>query len=236
MDDEQELEVIRSEMEDKRSSLTEKLEALENQVVGKVETAAGAVASTVETVTGTVQAVKDALDVRKHVERRPWLMVGGAVAVGFVGGYLLPSGRPRRPDFQALASDGSPKTTTGNGHSGRPGHRDGHGRRHAAKEEGALSQAFQGLKGLAIGAVMDLLRDLATKALPPAMAPDIASVVNDLNAKLGGKPLRNPNAPEAQPCPGPEETGRPEGRGPSETGRPPETTRHQARGRPGHRH
>src|SRR4051794_29513643 len=101
-------EVIRQQMDETRTALTDKLELLEQQVVGTVQDATSAVAETVgtvkqavqdtvqsvkETVHETVESVKETFDLKNQVERRPWMMVAGATALGFLGGYLLGGGR-----------------------------------------------------------------------------------------------------------------------------------------------
>jgi ElaB/YqjD/DUF883 family membrane-anchored ribosome-binding protein len=99
-----EAEVIKQQMEEKRTDLTEKLEKLEQQVVDTVQSTTNAVTDTVEsvkevvqetvdTVKGsveeTVESVKQTFDLRRQVENHPWLMLGGSVAAGFVAGRLL---------------------------------------------------------------------------------------------------------------------------------------------------
>jgi ElaB/YqjD/DUF883 family membrane-anchored ribosome-binding protein len=54
-------EVIRQQMEETRTSLTEKLETLENKVVQTVQGATDAVSDTVATITGTVQDTVDSV-------------------------------------------------------------------------------------------------------------------------------------------------------------------------------
>src|SRR5439155_3985836 len=76
-------EVIRHQMADTRSSLTDKIERLEQTVTAKVQTTTAAVTDTVEsvkeavqdtvqtvrgTVTDTVDTVKEAFDVRRYFE------------------------------------------------------------------------------------------------------------------------------------------------------------------------
>jgi len=104
MADEQDPEMIRQQMEMQRAALAAKLETLENKIVETVEGAREAVAETVqtvkegvrdsvstvkETVQNSVESVKETFDLRLQVERHPWAMIGGAVAVGFAAGYLL---------------------------------------------------------------------------------------------------------------------------------------------------
>jgi len=87
-----------------RESLTEKVAALEQQVVGTIQEATCTVHDTIHTVksamhdtVSSVQSsvsqakenVKAAFDVAGHVRERPWAMVGGAAAVGFLAGYLV---------------------------------------------------------------------------------------------------------------------------------------------------
>src|SRR5262249_31653769 len=97
-------EVIRQQMEQTRTALTEKLETLEQQVVGTVQGATTAVAETVENVKDavqqtvdtvkdsvqeTVETVKETFDLARQGDRHPWLMLGGSAAVGELGAYLL---------------------------------------------------------------------------------------------------------------------------------------------------
>ena len=98
-----ESEVIRQQMDETRSALSDKVELLEQQVVETMHGATTAVADTVdnvkEVVHDTVQTVKDSvqetmdsvkntLDVQRQVEQRPWIMMAGATAIGFLGGCL----------------------------------------------------------------------------------------------------------------------------------------------------
>jgi len=138
MDDEP--EVIRQQMEETRSSLTDKIERLEQTVTDKVQSTTAAVTDTVEnvkdavqetvesvrgTVTGTVESVKStvsdtvdsvkqAFDVRRYVEEYPWASVGAAVGVGFFGGLVLGTGARARGDrITGLHSRGRPFTAAG---------------------------------------------------------------------------------------------------------------------------
>ena len=105
------MSVIRHQMDETRTALTEKLERLEQKVTDTVQGAVQSVGDTVENVKhvvddtvesvrssvqsvkssmqDTVHAVGEAFSITHHVERHPWAMVAGATAVGFVGGYLL---------------------------------------------------------------------------------------------------------------------------------------------------
>jgi len=202
-----ELEVIRHQMEHTRSSLADKIEALETEFRGTVEGATSAVANTVETVQETVanvkesvqetvETVRESLDVRKHVERHPWAMFGGAVAVGWVAGYMFGGRGSRRP--KPAEATPPPLPTVRNGAE----YRNGASRKAAAADEesGPLHSSFQALKGLAVGTLMGVLRDVLVQAVPSNLASDLAGVVDDMTTKLGGKPLRrNDDANESGP-------------------------------------
>ena len=106
---ENESDMIRQQMTETRTALSDKLEMLERQVANTVSGASTAVTETVESVKGMVQetvqtvgdsvqesvvAVKDTFDLKRQVEKRPWTMVGAATAIGFFSNCLL-NGRRR---------------------------------------------------------------------------------------------------------------------------------------------
>ena len=101
---ENESEMIRQQMDETRTAMTEKIEMLEHQVVETVQVASTAVADTVENVKEivrdslqtvkesvheTVETVKDAFDLHRQVDQRPWTMFAGATALGYLGACLL---------------------------------------------------------------------------------------------------------------------------------------------------
>jgi ElaB/YqjD/DUF883 family membrane-anchored ribosome-binding protein len=193
---ENELEVIHAEMEETRASLADKLEALENSVRGTVESATHAVAtatqaveSTVEsvqeTVKETVETVKETFDLTDKVERYPWAMFGGAFGVGFLGGCLLGPARRKYPEARA---QGWPSSLTEP--ASAPAAGDG---RPAREETGPLSESLheglQLLRGMAVGTVMGLLRDMALRAVPPSFTNETTRWMDELTTALGGKPV-----------------------------------------------
>jgi hypothetical protein len=207
---EDELEVIREQMEDTRTSLSDKLEALEQQVLGTVEEATSAVAQTVETVQETVHQttesvqetvahVKESLDVRKHVRRHPWLMMGGAVASGWlVNWWLSPSSRRQEltmepapeepPRFETSRFELEPVQGRENGHTETNGHAQPAAASHGWLP-GPLKEAVEALRGLAIGSVMNGLRRLVIEAAPQAVTEELKPVLDHLTDNLGGKRL-----------------------------------------------
>ena len=110
-------EVIEQKMGATRDALTQKVHALENQVVDTLQSASTTVSNMVEQVKTAVpdtiagmkesisevresvsEQVKASLDVSQHTRDKPWAMVGGAAALGFIAGVVL---FRRAPSHQA---------------------------------------------------------------------------------------------------------------------------------------
>jgi len=211
----QEPDVIRQEIEQTRASLTDKIETLEYEVRDTVQTAKATVEQTLETakatveqtiegvkgtVEDTVQSVKETFDVTRQVEAHPWGMVGGSMLAGFALGWLLP-GRPHpeRWTVHRVAEGMRP-----NGRAEQPTAPSSSPDRWPSelRDEASGPSLFERLadqfgdeiakvKGIAIGAAVSALRDLAKQQLP-TLAPQIDEVMNSATTKLGGEPIRNP--------------------------------------------
>lgn len=190
---EDELEVIRDRMEETRSSLADKVDALEGKIMGTVESATSSVAETVETVKEkveeTVETVKEAFNLRRHIERHPWLAMGASVATGYFAGswLLLPSPPEALPPPPAPVETRPPREYSTNGNHG-----NGRAQVESDPEEeepGFLQTGLELLKGLAVGSVMGLVRDMVTHSAPQSMVEDLTKLVDDVTTRLGGKPL-----------------------------------------------
>jgi len=178
VDDDHDLEVIRHQMEETRSSLADKLETLESQFCGTVEGATEAVSHTVEVVQETVETVKETFDLRKQTDRHPWGMLTGAVAVGFVVG--------RMTNVSASPTSPAPTPTPVSAYQAAPAP----AARPAPSTPGLFDSSIEKLKGLAIGGLMSVVRELVFRNAPSSIVSELAGVVDDLTTKLGGKPLR----------------------------------------------
>jgi ElaB/YqjD/DUF883 family membrane-anchored ribosome-binding protein len=204
-------EVIRQQMQETRTSLTEKLETLEQQVVGTVQSAKTAVTETVENVKGavqeTVQSVKNTVDLPLQVRRHPWAMVGGSLAAGCLAGYLLTEPR-RPPSFHALSAASHSDVPWPHPHP-NGGTRGRHAAEPSAMREpsheaqapssgpswlGELKHTFrneiQQVEGLALATLLGALRDVVTRNVPEKIAPQVSEIIDNVTAKLGGKPIR----------------------------------------------
>jgi len=184
-----ETEMIRTQMEGTRLALSEKLEKLEDQVTQKVQQASTTVAETVEsasemvdnvkeTVEETVDAVKHTFDLNWHAQQHPWLLMGGAMVLGYVGSsMLLRSDRSRRrepapppPPPPPPVPEKKPEGSSGG-------------------ILGKLGQEVLDLKKVGVGLAMGLMREVFANALPTPVAPLVSSAMNNLTVKLGGQLL-----------------------------------------------
>jgi len=207
-------EVTRAQMQETRTALSEKLETLEQQVIDTMQGANNAVAETVENVKDavheTVENVKDTFNLQLQVKRHPWGMMAGSVALGCLGSYVLSRSRLERPranrGSQPVLPDSLPITKERN--SAVKGHRS----MEEASGKKPVQEVSQGpskpvwlsevnelfgteitmLKGLAIGTVLGVVRDMITQSVPEQMQPQLADVMDSITAKLGGKPILGP--------------------------------------------
>jgi len=224
-------EVIRQQMDETRTHLSEKLEALEQRVVNTVHEASASVNETIgsvkeavhdtvqtvkDSVNDTVDTVKDTFDVRRQVEARPWIMMAGATALGFLGGYLLT--RSRSEPAEHYATTGHYPLASGNGASSYtappPPPFSGMAPAAAApKETGGLLETLtksfepelKELKGLAIGALLGVVRDVVSDSIPPNMEGKVEEIIDGVTTRLGGKPISGrilPKKPATETAPG----------------------------------
>jgi ElaB/YqjD/DUF883 family membrane-anchored ribosome-binding protein len=205
-------EVILKQMEDTRASLTEKLEALESQVAGTVQATTEAVTETVEAVKDTVENVTEAVketansvaetfNVKLQFQRHPWGMFGGTVAVGIVAGYLLGGKRQQRENGRVAeepARTAGPYASVSTEAAFRqepqpswpPPPPSTPPREH--QEPARTSWVWDSLgklKGLAVGSLMGVVRDLTERALPESLRERVTQEIDNLTTHLGGEPV-----------------------------------------------
>jgi ElaB/YqjD/DUF883 family membrane-anchored ribosome-binding protein len=213
-------EVIRQQMHETRTALTEKIETLEQQVVETVTGAQAAVAETVENVKevveDTVEVVKDsvqdgiesvrrAFDVQQHFNEHPWIFVGGAVGVGYLcGSVLQPAVRHDESSHHGV--NGHPPAAVGrttNGFAGLKHNEVGEEPVPSVRSVpddtgwlGSLAKQFSSeidkVEALAIGVGVGIVRDLLTQAVPEQLRQQLGEVMDDITRKLGGETIREP--------------------------------------------
>jgi ElaB/YqjD/DUF883 family membrane-anchored ribosome-binding protein len=214
-----ELEVIRDQMEEKRASLSDKLDALEDHVLETVHGATSVVSNAVrdvsetvdavkenihetvesvkENIQGTVDAVKETFNVSGKIRQHPWLAVGGAFAGGFVGALLLgSSSRKKGYSNPAPHTYGTNGTNGTNGAPAEPVQAPAKSPRTSDSTSGltyqlgsAASEALKTLEGMAVGTLMGVLSQVVGDMLPTALKEEADKLFGELNAHLGGKSL-----------------------------------------------
>jgi len=204
-----EQDLIQRDMERTRGSLTEKLEALEGQVAETVTSTTGVVQDTTQAVQETVAAVKEtvqetmaavtekvqetvqsvgeAFNLRTQMERHPWIVLGGAVAVGCMVGASFGTNETASEKMPAIATPPPPPW------SGRATVRES--AVSDSEHHGMWGDALAHLKNLGVSYVMGIVRDLARNELPEAVASRVADEVDALTSKLGTNPLPGPVLP-----------------------------------------
>jgi ElaB/YqjD/DUF883 family membrane-anchored ribosome-binding protein len=196
-----ETQIIRHQMFETRTALTQKLETLEEKVTDTVQGVKDRVQETVDTV-------KEAFNIGHQVQKHPWAMFGGSVLVGCLGGYLFP---PRKTWQRPLNLENHPVShqPRAQGIGSGPECRDGYAAEQSLKaaarpvsnspEPGLLdsladkyAEEINKLKGLAIGTVTAVVRDMMATSLPKEIGAELSEVMDSITAKLGGKPIHDP--------------------------------------------
>jgi ElaB/YqjD/DUF883 family membrane-anchored ribosome-binding protein len=175
MDQQTDVGVMREQIEETRSSLTEKLETLEAEVKETVESARETVRETISSVTGTVhdatETVKRNLDLEYQIHQHPWAMLGlsllSGVALGaFLGGRMSPGRRAARgmsegsvePPERARSAPAAPRSRPAHEEPKRPGFMD--------KLTSQIGDEVEKAQDLAIATLVGVVRNVAKKSIP----------------------------------------------------------------------
>jgi hypothetical protein len=174
-------QMIRKQMDETKLQLSDKLASLEHQVSETVQSTGTAVNATVEAVQETVETVTEAardtvqyvsraFDFPRHVERHPWLALGGSVALGYwAAEFLARSKKPAR-----VPEAGPVPHVSGSGTK----HENGKPEAQPAATDAALAAAYgagstnsfwREMRTVAIGALFGIAKDVVSRAVPPVM-------------------------------------------------------------------
>jgi len=199
-------EVIRQDIEQTRSALTEKLETLEGEVRDTYQSAKESVEETIENVTETVQetveTVQRTFDLQYQMQQRPWVLIGGSVAAGVAAGFVLNNLRPRatpRDDSARYVPTSSRPVDQGGGAFGSqqaqytPPRNEGPS--FFQSLFGRFDKEIGMVKEMAIGYAAGVLRDMIKEALP-AVKERVQQVMDSATTKMGGKPVEGAVFPE----------------------------------------
>lgn len=164
---------IRRQMEDTRIALSDKFGALEQQVTG-----------TVETVKDSVNTVKNSFDLKMHVRKRPLTLLAAAGALGLVLGYRSSAGRVlRRAEVVRNIREARDLARQAREQPVPEANR--------SDFLASLGQSFEKelslVKGLAVGAVLGLVRDMAVKSVSGHTQRYFEDAIDGVTRRLGGQ-------------------------------------------------
>ncbi len=209
-------EMIRSEMQRTRTALTEKLEALEQCVLGTVQCTTHAVQETVtavkdtiedtmctvkHSVGDTVETVKQSFDLELQAQRHPWAMVGSAVCAGYLGGLVVHQLAQGHAPVQGPPAQETPNERVTERWS-EPAKvapaAETPPAQSLAPRQNTWAQSLvtnfepeiDKLKGLAIGALFNVVKGLLHPYVPRNVEPQVVEMVDSVTRKMGGRPLQ----------------------------------------------
>jgi ElaB/YqjD/DUF883 family membrane-anchored ribosome-binding protein len=209
----QKSDLIREDIDETRSALTEKLVTLEDQLRDKVENAKESVEDTIENVRATLRKLSPSHQVQQH----PFAMVGSTLAAGLLVGRLIAGRREARAsgldhEYRALSGtelglSNMPQTSE---------YEDSHldpeiapvrerlrravyrraktGPGLFSKLAETFSDEIQMVKGMALGAAIDSIRGVAKEAMPN-FGEKIDRVLDSAMTKVGAEPMERSGDP-----------------------------------------
>jgi len=192
---------VTESVESVKDSIQETVSAVTDTVQNTVQSVTSSVGETVETVK---ESVASFLDVPGHVRAHPWLMFGGSVLAGFLGGrMILPRSRKestsQAPTYAATAFAGHAPANAPPPEPRREERRpesrekpEGHAEGWISRLAEKFSPQLSHLKGLAIGTLLGTVRDMAAKAVPDTLRHEVTDAINGFTSDLGGQVIRGP--------------------------------------------
>jgi len=211
-----EMEQTRANLADKLGALESQVRETVSSASETVTSTVEGVKEVVTNVSETVENVTETLNVSKQIEQHPWIALGVAMTAGFVAAQLLGGSRqparhapqPPKPEPQpeprpeAQPSAGEEPSWLSQAAAMLPSLEslmpDIAGKAAAslpdleklAPELKTLGDTVvTGLGALAVGGVMNIIRELAADALPDSWKGEVTKIVDDVTQQLGGKPL-----------------------------------------------
>lgn len=212
-------DVIRDQIEQTQKSLAKKLETLEKEVASTTTGVAQTVSSVTDAVQESVDAVKDGVqesmaavsdgvqairgmfDFPQLTRDHPWAMCSGSLAFGFCLGQML---------SRSVSHVGPPGRTGGAGPRDLGGIKQSngkHGEQPAPPTKPGILAEFMpvlnAVKGLALGALLGVVRDIARDALPREIYQPVEEMIAGAGEKLGANPPKPaaPSRPATEPLP-----------------------------------
>ena len=208
---------------DATASVMESVQSATNTVSETVDSVTSAVQGTMNTVRqsveGTVDSVRETFDLKRQVERHPWLMMAGAVTVGYFGERLIGTGSSNRRsfatagtgihEFRASTPDGRLHESNAYPQNTQPPSPTSSARPSAATLDAGpgfgqhLASLFgpevTKLQNLVLGIAMGAVRDAVVPSIPPTFQQPIEEIISGFTEKLGGRlPKSGPSRESAE--------------------------------------
>jgi ElaB/YqjD/DUF883 family membrane-anchored ribosome-binding protein len=201
------VEAVTNTVESVKETVETVSEKLHDTVEGVTDSVQQAVEGVKESFEETCKSVAETINLRLQCERHPWAVFGGAVGVGLLGSMLLGgssrSSRPTRerqsasvPNYPRPAE--APSDTTSSQPERSQNAKQSSGAGLGGAVGGWLWEQLGGLKGLAVGTTMSLVRDLVSQALPENLKEKVTEEVDKLTRSLGGEPVQGSLLPQNQ--------------------------------------
>jgi ElaB/YqjD/DUF883 family membrane-anchored ribosome-binding protein len=204
-------DVIRQQIEETRSSLTDKLETLEAEVKETVqsardtvenvqeavehtlssarETVQETISSVKETVENATETVKRTFDLPYQVDRHPWAMLGLSFVAGlaggaFLGGRVSPGRRVARRMAEASAEPPERSQGAPAAAWSRSSHEGPARPGFVDKLSSQFGDEFEKIKDLAITTLVGVVGDVARRSLP-VLASSVEEMMLNIASQAG---------------------------------------------------
>ncbi len=183
-------------MDNEGNAMRKQMDVTRDDLTGKLEELEYMVSATVRTVKDSVNSVRDTFDLKLHMRQRPWTLLAGATALGFLGGMRSGSHRSGhtaedgKGDNATLARadpDVHPHTRVSDISNGKDPTRPAT----AASPSwlANLGSTFQPeiteLKGIVLGSLIELVREIVTKQVSKSIARPVGARNNGSNSSSG---------------------------------------------------
>jgi len=193
-------------LENVKGTVAETADAVKETLGQAQSSVAGMVENVKDTLDETATRVQQSFDLRYQVDQHPWVMLSGAVVIGYLLGglgtrnsawsYRTPdawSGPEEKRRGYVAATTPSPAEnlpSTASQSRTPPS-------RLWESTVGQFKEEFDLLKGAAIGALLNTVREMATQSWP-AIAPQVEKAIDSATAKVSGHPRTNGERQEQQ--------------------------------------
>lgn len=183
-----------------QETVTDAVDAVKETVTSVTDKVQETMSTVTDKFQETVQSVSDTFNLRIQMERHPWIVMGGAVAIGCLVGSSFGSKKEYLSTVVGSAAPPPPPPWS------PPVNRMMDAPASEPEESGAWSAAITHVKNIGVSYLMGLVRDLAQRELPEVVGRRIAEEVDALTTKMGTEPIPGPVLPEVNSAESPKDS------------------------------